>query len=486
MKKPTLEKALRFAKRLKVLDQKTGQMIPFVLNEEQQHALKLMLRHQRVIFGKGRQIGMSTVSAFFVAIMLIMNPGLPAAVISDEQEKSEDLLKRVRDWLVALKIPLLKDNVRSCSLQNGSSLRALSAMSTSEDSESRVGRSRSYGLIWCSEQAFWRNAKAVFAALTSTAGLSAMVLIESTGAPAGDLFESLARSAIPHEEATDDCDGYVRMFFSVEMHSAYRRSPDDISDERWAELQGIGFVKRESAAWWEWKRVTDFGGDTQRTLREYPVLFEHVFTGAGQRYYKETEQVDIESVDGLEVYPVRDEPRILAAVASDGLSSCPSAFAIVGAWSGQLHAAWKRPGIEVPMFARVVERAVRKWSPSDVVIECRNPHGSELKAILATVPGIPIRTISTTEARWATLRARLREDLPHIPIGPMLFEEARRVSVDLESGNTLGEDRATGLHALAVARAWWSDHPHHEKTREPNKNKVYKSPRNRASKRVNA
>ena len=481
MNLPSYEKALRLATKLQVLDQRTGSLVPFRLNEEQREVLKAMLTHQRVIVVKGRQIGCSTVIAYFVTLAAIMNPGLPIAIVADEQNKSEGLLLRVKNWLRQLGAKLEKDNVRSAVVMNGANLDALSAMSTSEDEESRVGRSKSYGMIWGSEQAFWRNARAVWASLTSTAGLSAKIVSESTGSPGGELFEELAKRACPIDEITSDYDGYVRLFFGVESHSAYRRDPASLQDDEWEKVKkDFGFVRRDSAAWWEWKRTTDLGGDTQRALREYPVTFEHAFIYPLGGYYRQWLSIPTQVSGSWEAYPPSmDEPTVLAAVATSGLGREPCSMAITGMWSGNIYHTWQSTDYEIPAFAQQVVAAYNTYKPRAVVVETGLETGEQLLKVLAGVRGIPVYPNHTTAAAWLRIRAVLRERIEGrlLGIGQQVQAEIKRVFLDPKSGRVRGEDVATLTKALAVAFEWGALHPEAMPARKPDPNVLYISKR---------
>lgn len=482
MNLPSYEKAVRLATKLQVLDQKTGSLVPFRLNDEQKDVLKAMLKHQRVIVVKGRQIGCSTVIAYFVTLAAIMNPGLPIAIVADEQAKSEGLLLRVKNWLRQLGARLEKDNVRSAIVQNGANLDALSAMSTSEDEESRVGRSKSYGLIWGSEQAFWRNARAVWASLTSTAGLAAKIVDESTGSPGGELFEELARRAGPIEEVPQDYDGYVRLFFGVESHAAYRRDPASIDDHVWDKLQeDFGFVRRDSAAWWEWKRTTDLGGDTQRALREYPVTFEHAFIYPLGGYYRQWEP-SLTHIDGpWEHYPpaMDNEPLVMSAVATSGLGPDPAAMAILGMWSNTIYHTWQAPGYEIPRFANEVVAAHNRYLPRAMVIETGNEPGEQLLRVLANMRGLPVYPNHTTAAAWMRVRATMRERIESkfMPIGQHVQLEIKRVFLDPKNGRIRGEEMANVTKAIAVASDWATLHPESIPAKKLNANVIYISKR---------
>lgn len=486
---PTLDKALKLAERLSVLDQKTGSLIPFSLNGEQREVLASILHHQRLIVVKGRQIGCSTVSAYFVTLAALLNPGLPICIIADEQAKSEALLLKVKNWLKELGVKMQKDNVRSCILTNGANIDAISAMSTSEDEESRVGRSKSYGCIWGSEQAFWRNARAVWAALTSTAGLSAKILVESTGSPAGELFEALARNAVDARDVNNDQERYARLFFGVEHHDAYRRDPESIDDALFdAMREKYGFQRRDAAAWWEWKRTTDLGGDTQRALREYPVTFEDAFAFPLGRYYRRWHPAAVTTVDGWDVYgdPLEEEPRVIAAFAASGLGREPSAIAEVGMWSHALYATWV-DHCEIPTFSQTLVRANDTRKPAAVVVETGNDPGAELLRYLAGQRGIPVYPHHTTEAAWTRVRSemRMRVEDGGLQVGEQLLQEIKHVFLDDKTGKVRGEEGASLTKATALALEWSRLHPVAAPVKKPDSSKLY-IPKRRKRTRVRA
>ena len=480
---PSFDKALKLAQRLSVLDQKTGSLIPFDLNQEQREILRCMLEHQRLVIVKGRQIGCSTVSAYLVVLAALMNPGLPICIIADEQVKSEGLLMKIKGWLKELGVKLHKDNVRSCILANGASIDAISAMSTSEDDESRVGRSKSYGCIWGTEQAFWRNARAVWAALTSTAGLSAKILVESTGSPAGELFESLARNAVDARDVIGDQERYARLFFGVEHHEAYRRDPQSIDDDLFEALkEKHGFQRRDAAAWWEWKRTTDLGGDTQRALREYPVTFDDAFAFPLGRYYREWHPATVETVDGWDIYQHEDyeEPRCMAVHASTGLGREKSSISEVGMWSGAIYSTWT-DFCEIPAFCNTLVRACDAKKPKALVVEVGNDPGAELVKLLADKRSISVYAHHTTESAWMRMRSEMRSRVEggQIAVGEQLHVEIKHVFLDDKSGKVRGEETSTLTKAVALALEWARLHPESMPAKPLNPNKVYIRPRKR-------
>ena len=98
MKWPSEKRALKLAAQLSVLNQKSGAMEPFHLNRAQRRVLFAALGTRRLVVGKGRQVGCSTVLAFLMLLLCIMNPGLPCCIVADDQAKADGLLRLIKAW----------------------------------------------------------------------------------------------------------------------------------------------------------------------------------------------------------------------------------------------------------------------------------------------------------------------------------------------------------------------------------------------------
>lgn len=368
--------ALRLALSLMVLHQETGARAPLELNEEQVEVLRDLLEHGRCVVLKGRQVGISTVCCLHDLLFAVVNPGSSVAIVADTDDKAKGLLAKCAQWARQIGAELIVDNAKSIQLANGSTIDALSAVATADDGESRVGRSKSYALIHASELAFWRNAGAVFSALTSTALTNAKIVIESTGTPAEGLFRSI----------WDDGKGWHHVFLGVERHAAYRTPPESITDEDWAKAQSDqGFERRDSAAWWLNKLRTDFAGDVHRCLREYPVRPEHAFAFAEGRWIHRFTAASPRVEGPWELHVERgmvDEPLVFGVDTATGAGKDASTIAIRGQRTRRLIASFHDRKQSIPQFARTVLAAIEEWSPVAVVIEV-NGVGASLYQLVA-------------------------------------------------------------------------------------------------------
>lgn len=510
MRLPSLRRFLAFTATLTILNQETGAVEPFVINIEQKAIAKALLEDDRVRTGKGRQIGSTTVHAAVMYAAMLMNPGLPCAVVADSWDNAEGVVEKIAHWAKAdMGLHPVTDNVRTFALANGSSVKARTAMQPAGDQsgEAKTGRSKSFGIVLATERSFWRNAKAVWAAATSALLGTARVWDESTGAPGDGAFR--ASFDVPAGTA----DGWRRIFIGIEAHEHYRLGPNDeteegwaereahLTDARWAELRDkYGFTRRDSAAWWEWKLVGDFNGDESRMLREYPVKPEHMFSfKEGQHitrwtvanvlvegewnYYRAP--IRISDADELGVAFDVDslgEPVVAGIDTAHGVGGKgdASAISLVGHRSGRVLATYRNNAIPIPMFLSLVDGMVARFRPVAIVVES-NGVGAASWAHCSLHHANTIEHWSGEgEGEVFERRDRLRFAIEkgEVPIGGHLVLEANSSSVKGRVGPDgrvrpifVGSDDV--LSATSFARKWIEANPPEPVTTEPDPN-VYR------------
>lgn len=423
---PDLDRARRLAReRLTVLDSETKQHVPFIFNEEQDEILTLAASTKRLIIGKGRQIGNSTVIVFLLMLIALMNPGMPIAIVADDQGKANGLLAKIKGWLKQLGVPLVVKNVESIELVNGATIDALSAVSTAEDGESRVGRSKSYGVLYASEMAFWRNARAVWAALTGT--MPTYVIVDSTGAPGKTLYRELWESV----------SGWVKKFFKIEDHKKYELPEKRISDERWAELRDrYKFTSRRAAAWWEWKLTTDIKNE-QKMIREFPVLEEHMWMlRDGQHIGKWTEAKPRQDGD-WDIYVEKiDEPIIFGVDTAAGLGGDADASSIfmLGQRTGKTLRTFRSNEMKLRAFEGFVLEQVEKWQPIAVVVE-RNGIGEAVWGAVEHVDGAEQQKSAFGELFDRRDAFRLAIEQGPVQVGGHFLAECRSSVIKVKTNN---------------------------------------------------
>jgi hypothetical protein len=481
---PTLERAKRLATKLVVLNQATKALEPFVFNDEQLAIVEAMLTTRRLWIGKGRQVGASTVCVYLVLLLAMMNPGLPCAIVADDQRKAEKLLAKATAWLKQLGRKPTVENVRRLELANGASIEALSAVSHAEEGESRVGRSGTYAVIHASEQAFWRNASAVWGALTATS--PTIILNESTGAPGGDVFKK-----------TMDAPGWRSLFVGVEMHVGYRSDPTSIDDSTWEEAKKrYGFTRRDTAAWWLRTLEMDKAGDESRMLRDFPVIPSHMWVYREGQHIQKWVEAKVTVDDKWEFYETPEldvdgtyrwtEPVLFGVDTAHGLGAkeedftCDaSAIAIIGHKSGRALATFRSRTTVIPAFQAVIDAACARYVPVSVIVESNGPGAAVWQHVKMKHAGAVEHWSGETDGEVFERRDRLRAAIERgeVPVGGHLLDEcgsstikAKRTPDGRMRPVFIGRDDT--LSALSFARKWRDANAYREPPKEVDRDVV--------------
>lgn len=460
--------AKRIAKHFcSVLHQETGTFERLKLNVEQRTVLEAIYNHRRVIVLKGRQVGISTVCCLHDVMFAITNAGISVAIVADTAEKAQGLLAKCSSFAKHLGVKLTTDNVKSITLENGSTIDALSAVSHAEEGESRVGRSKSYALIHASEMAFWNNAHAVFAALTSTALPNARIVIESTASAAETLFRQIWDGLR---------NGWHHVFLTIEKHRAYRAPPESITDEEWEHLQAeYGFGQRPCAAWWQQKLTQDFAGDVHRCLREYPVQPQHAFAYAEGRWILTHEVCEVRTEGPWQIYRETENPTVFGVDTAAGVGSDSSAIAVLDRVTGALIATYKRNDIAIPDFVREVKAACDRFRPAAVVVESNGVGAAVFQELSETRWPVfeQISNWHNGEKLVRLNRIKVLIETGRVPIGPDLLHEVRHSVVD-RKGRYDGPDDL--LNAFSFGLKWLEAMPYRPPKPVADKHRVFIPP----------
>lgn len=273
MNKPTIEKIKKVAECLEILNQASGRNEPFILYKHQEELLQRLIENDKSIILKARQLGISTVTLFYVFLLAILNPNTNIAIAADNWENSQGLLAKIKEFSRQLGLETSTDNTKKLVLSNGSSFSAIT-VNTSLGTESKAGRSRTFNILLLSEAAYYNNSFAVLAALSSATVKNPIIILESTATAARNVFRSIW-----------DTSDYYKHFISCQDHENYVDNPEEIDDEVWSDLQErYGFSSRQHASFWYKKLNNEFGGNVNHLLREYPVLSSHSWTAASGRF----------------------------------------------------------------------------------------------------------------------------------------------------------------------------------------------------------
>lgn len=124
----------------KVLDEQTGEKVPFRLWPAQVDVLKGLTAKRLVCLLKGRQIGMTTlVLVYLIWFALLRKPGSTILLFSKGQKEAKELIERIRWMILALPDWLqprgfTKDSTEELALTNGSRFVSFASRSSGGDS----------------------------------------------------------------------------------------------------------------------------------------------------------------------------------------------------------------------------------------------------------------------------------------------------------------------------------------------------------------
>ena len=386
---PSYNKLLALAGLCEVIDQRTGDSVPFDLLEEQREVLRLMCENRTCIFLKGRQIGCSTVICFLDAIYAIVNPNTKIAVVADTEQKVHGLLDRVRDFIYHLNVGTTISNRAKIRLTNGSEIHALTANASKGQEQSKAGRSMSYQMLHLSELAFWPDQDA-FGALTASAGMSAPIIVESTSSGPGDLFWHLWMAN----------NTFNKKFFSVESHRAYRSDPSMVTPEMEERGRDLGFETLEGMAWFFLVLEDRFSGDLIKCLREYPQKPEHAFQSAAGRWIGSTSIVlRHELADkNIKVFQPRQHGSFYSAGVdtAGGIGKDASTIAVIDKISGSLVCTYHDNESTIDELAEKVRKVYELYGPDHICVETNGIGQATSQA--CRDKGVPVLEIRTTDA----------------------------------------------------------------------------------------
>lgn len=366
---------LHLCTKLRIVNQETGAMTPFLPNEGQVAIVDLVTSSLSSIILKSRQIGASTILLAYDLAFAIANPGIPCTLALDTDDNAKKMLGQIRAWCerdLGLVMRVASEHVLV--LPNGSRIQAVTSGSRAAQGQSRTGRSGSAGLIHVSELAFWTNDQKTFQSLTSTALKNARIVVESTATPTNNLFRNLWSRATTDDDTKRNA--FASLFLSLERHVNYRLDPSSISDARWAQLRDEeGFSRRDTAAWFDAQLQGRFAGDIYGLRQEYPPTAEAAFSIAIGRWIKAFTRAPVVAEKPgnpwrfYRLWKDVTEPVAMGVDVAKGTGGDYSAIVIMGYESRDIIATWYSNTTSLPEFTDEIHDAFKTFRPRGAAIE---------------------------------------------------------------------------------------------------------------------
>lgn len=161
--------------------------IPFKMFDFQDTTLEIVQNNDRVIVNKGRQLGLSTLLAGYIACEMMFKEDYQCLAIANKGENAVNLVKKIKimlkefpPWMTGT---LIRDNDYSVELDNGSFAKATA---TSDE----AGRSEGLSLLLLDEAAFIKNMDSIWTAAHMTLATGGQCIVLSTPNGVGNWFHT--------------------------------------------------------------------------------------------------------------------------------------------------------------------------------------------------------------------------------------------------------------------------------------------------------
>jgi hypothetical protein len=275
-----------FFKFLKVFDKEQNKLVPFVMNEEQEELLDVLLTHKRVVVCKARQIGCSTLlRAYFLWRTYCEKEPTRHAIISYTRDSADHLHSIDKDFYFSLPTPLQRKLSKSSS-------RTLQFSDTKAELRSFTGggkggatRSFTFSSAHISEFAFFDNQDELLANVIASTGEGQVVIETTTNGP-GDTYHRLCIQAKNN--------GWKLCFFPWFKHKRYKKKSmfgqngvPPMTDDELALMEKYGLQKQQM--YWRRTQISTMG--IEKFKREFPSTVDEAFMTSSNVFFP-TDVVD--------------------------------------------------------------------------------------------------------------------------------------------------------------------------------------------------
>ncbi len=197
----------------------TKGLVPFALYPYQKEALYNFLASDRVIVNKGRQLGFSTLTAAFIAWLILFNNNKSVLIVATKADVAKNMIKKIK--VILAKLPkwmylanVSENQAHKVGLSNGSWAKAVAR---SDD----VGRSEALSLLVIDEAAHIRGMDEIWKGLSSTVATGGKVLAVSTPKGLGNWFYRYCK------EAQEEINGFKYLEYPWYVNPEYAQGMVD-------------------------------------------------------------------------------------------------------------------------------------------------------------------------------------------------------------------------------------------------------------------
>jgi len=426
----------RLAPRLQVRS-KTGRLVPFNLNAQQTVLLEALESGEDVLVLKPRQIGASTLVAYWFFWVWFTSPDpVTLVILSYKQKSSKHLLRMVRGFYDALPVelrrPLSVSSSTAMELEDSGA--EVLAMGAQDDGGTRSFTAQG---IWLSEFAFAPNGAELLATTEGSLAPGGQVVAESTANHWGDALHMAIQK-------TERGEASWRVLFFPWRDVPEYSCPDDgqaLSDDD--EQYRVSNNLTRGQMLWRLAKVSKIGDVLFR--REYPLTVSDAYSQAAGAYFSD-------AVLGLlAVHEGASSGRCLLVDAqpghvyvagfdpSGGVGLDDSSLTVLDVTAGRVVATWRSNVHTFDEALAMVSDTVLRYG-ARLAIEYNNHGHGYFEAIRSGYTGAGVRLfteegkppVTSTRSRallWSGLRQAI-ETGAIVEVDSATLTDLRMVAVD--------------------------------------------------------
>lgn len=269
-----------FFKFLKVFNKESGALEPFVLRPQQEELLEALLKHNRIVVLKARQLGVSTLlRAYFLWKSYMSVEPTQHAIISYTRDSADHLHNMDKGFYLSLPKPLQRKLSKSSArtLQFGDTNAGLRAFTAG----GKAGATRSFTFsdTHISEFAFFDDQDDLLANVLASVG-DGQIVIETTPNSPGDKYHELIDGAPGN--------GWHLCWFPWFEHAEYTKKSQfhqpqvpDMTEEEIAIQEEFGLTKGQMY----WRRTMIKTMGLEKFRREFPATVDEAFFAASNEFF---------------------------------------------------------------------------------------------------------------------------------------------------------------------------------------------------------
>lgn len=279
-----------FFKFLKVFDKQQDKVVPFQMRPEQEELLDALMKHQKIVVLKARQLGVSTLlRAYFLWKAYMSEEPTRHAIISYTRDSADHLHQMDKTFYLSLPKPLQRKLSKSSSrtLQFGDTHAELRAFTAG--GKAGATRSFTFSSTHISEFAFFDDQDDLLANVMASVG-EGQIVIETTPNTPGDKYHDLVMNAGEN--------GWHLCFFPWYEHSIYTKKSQfhqpqipDPSDEELVMKEKFDLTLGQ--LYWRRSAIATMG--VEKFRREFPATIDEAFFAASNEFFP------LDIVDELDV-----------------------------------------------------------------------------------------------------------------------------------------------------------------------------------------